>query len=327
MTVMKSEYYQTGSKMCDMICEQPSLLQMMSRFGIPLGVEEKTVEEVCRSYRVDPVTFVAVANFIKFGPDAAKEYYDKVSVETLVGYLKKAHEYFLDFQLPAIRRKLLEAIVCTNTGDVNKVVGLIIKFFDEYTDEVRRHMEHENREIFTYVEELLRGRRRADFEIERFARSHESINHKLQELKNIIIKYYKPDAASDLLNSMMYDIFVCEFDLRRHCEVENSLFVPAVKLLEEKVEEGEDDDIVSQTEGDGDTGTLSQREKEIVALVVRGMKNKEIADKLFISVHTVLTHRKNISHKLDIHSVSGLTIYAIVNHIVNLEDLEGGQEK
>lgn len=321
MAVMKSEYYQVSSKMCDMICEQPSLLQMMSRFGIPLGVEEKTVEEVCRAHNVDPVTFVAVANFIKSGPEAAKDFYDKVSVEALVGYLKKAHEYFLGFQLPSIRRKLLEAIVCSNTGEVNKVVGLIIKFFDEYTDEVRRHMEHENREIFTYVEDLLKGRRRADFDIDRFARSHESINHKLQELKNIIIKYYKPDSASDLLNSMMYDIFVCEFDLRRHCEVENELFVPAVKLLEENTGE-ECDDATLQGEGDAEQGLLSQREKEIVALVVRGMKNKEIADKLFISVHTVLTHRKNISHKLNIHSVSGLTIYAIVNQIVNLEDLE-----
>lgn len=316
------EYYKSNSKMFELICEQPPLLQMMSRFGIPLGVEDKSVEEVCRTHSVDPMTFLAVANLIKFGPEAAEDFYDKVSVEALTLYLKKAHEYFLDFQLPSIRRKLLEAIVCSNTREVNKVVGLIVKFYDDYTNEVRAHMDHENDKIFTYVEELLKGNKRPDFEIADFARSHESINSKLQELKNIIIKYYKPDDASDLLNSMMYDIFVCEFDLRRHCEVENSLFVPAVKLLENKVSEQGSS---SQTKAATDTvdeGILSSREKEIVALVVRGMKNKEIADKLFISVHTVLTHRKNISHKLDIHSVSGLTIYAIVNGIVNLDELE-----
>lgn len=307
--------------MCDMICEQPALLQMMSRFGIPLGVEDKSVEDVCMSHGVDPDTFLAVANFIKFGPQAAKDFYDKVSVETLVNYLKKAHEYFLDFQLPSIRRKLLEAIVCSNVREVNKVVGLIVKFYDDYTNEVRIHMEHENRQIFTYVDELLKGNKRPGFEIEDFARSHESINSKLQELKNIIIKYYKPDTASDLLNSMMYDIFVCEFDLRRHCEVENSLFVPAVKKLEQKVCEKTNEPVEAPIQ-DPDDGVLSAREREIVALVVRGLKNKEIADKLFISVHTVLTHRKNICHKLDIHSVSGLTIYAIVNGIVNLDEIE-----
>lgn len=313
------DFYQTDSKMYSVICQQPELLQMMSRFDIPLGVEDKTVEEVCNAHNVDPITFVAVANCIKHGVGAAREFYDKVSVETLIKYLKRAHDYFIDFQLPSIRRKLLEAIVCSNKKEVNKVVGLIVKFYDEYTEEVKSHMEHENHEIFSYVDDLLHGRKRTDYSIDRFARSHEAIDHKLQELKNIIIKYYKPDAASDLLNSMMYDIFVCESDLRRHCEVENVLFVPAVKLLENHVASAES----AQPEEKADSkGVLSEREKEIVALVVRGMKNKDIADKLFISVHTVLTHRKNISHKLNIHSVSGLTIYAIVNQIVKIEDLE-----
>ena len=68
---------------------------------------------------------------------------------------------------------------------------------------------------------------------------------------------------------------------------------------------------------------LSQREKEIVALVVRGYTNKQIADELCISSHTVITHRRNISSKLQIHSSAGLTIYAIVNKLVKLEDIQG----
>ncbi len=67
---------------------------------------------------------------------------------------------------------------------------------------------------------------------------------------------------------------------------------------------------------------LSEREKEIVANVVRGHTNQEIADKLFISVFTVTTHRRNIARKLDIHSATGLTIYAIVNGIVKLDEIK-----
>ena len=62
----------------------------------------------------------------------------------------------------------------------------------------------------------------------------------------------------------------------------------------------------------------SGRLPEIVTLVVKGMTNKEIADKLFLSVHTVITHRRNIARKLEIHSPTGLTIYAIVNHLVDI---------
>ncbi len=68
--------------------------------------------------------------------------------------------------------------------------------------------------------------------------------------------------------------------------------------------------------------TLSQREKEIVICVVKGMTNKEIAEKLFLSIHTVITHRRNISKKLQIHSAAGLTIYAIVNKLVELSDVK-----
>lgn len=67
---------------------------------------------------------------------------------------------------------------------------------------------------------------------------------------------------------------------------------------------------------------LSQREKEVIALVVKGLTNKEIADKLYISAHTVITHRRNIARKLEIHSATGLTIYAIVNHIVDITDIK-----
>ena len=66
---------------------------------------------------------------------------------------------------------------------------------------------------------------------------------------------------------------------------------------------------------------LSQREKEIVICVVKGMTNKEIAEKLFLSIHTVITHRRNISKKLQIHSAAGLTIYAIVNKPVSYTHL------
>lgn len=66
---------------------------------------------------------------------------------------------------------------------------------------------------------------------------------------------------------------------------------------------------------------LTAREKEVVVCVVKGMTNKQIADVLFLSTHTVITHRRNIAKKLQIHSTSGLTIYAIVNKLVELDEI------
>jgi len=67
---------------------------------------------------------------------------------------------------------------------------------------------------------------------------------------------------------------------------------------------------------------LSRQEKKVLKLLVTGHTNKEVADKLFISAHTVMTHRKNITRKLGIKTVSGLTVYAILNKLVEMTDIQ-----
>ena len=67
---------------------------------------------------------------------------------------------------------------------------------------------------------------------------------------------------------------------------------------------------------------LSDREKDIIICITKGMNNKEIADYLFLSVHTVTTHRRNISNKLQIHTTAGLIIYAIANKLVDINDIQ-----
>ncbi len=66
---------------------------------------------------------------------------------------------------------------------------------------------------------------------------------------------------------------------------------------------------------------LTVRERDVLKLVALGHANKEIADKLFISVHTVISHRKNITEKLGIKSISGLTVYAILNKIIDTDQI------
>lgn len=82
---------------------------------------------------------------------------------------------------------------------------------------------------------------------------------------------------------------------------------------------------VSSSENDPDipnsTETLSDRETEVLQLLATGLSNKEIADRLNISINTAITHRKNISQKTGIKSISGLTIYAVAKKLINLENI------
>lgn len=78
---------------------------------------------------------------------------------------------------------------------------------------------------------------------------------------------------------------------------------------------------INEEVDDENSEELTPREKLILENVALGLTNKEIASKLFISTHTVISHRKNITRKLHIKSVSGLTVYAIINGIVKMEDV------
>lgn len=309
--------YLPDDKMRSLIKDNSSLLMVMSRFGISLGFGDKSVQEICSLANVDCNTFLAVANFISQKEDD----YSKVALPSLIAYLKRAHNYFLNFNLPMIRRRLLDAIDYSSTNDI---AFLILKFFDEYVTEVRRHMEYENRKVFTYVENLLQNQSDGHYNIRTFATKHNHIETKLKELKDIIIQYY-PEKENDLLNAVLFDIINCEQDLDSHCLVEDHLFVPAVERLEEQLKKQEIQNPATDTKSpllDDAPIILSEREKEIISCVARGMANKEIAEALCLSINTVTTHRRNITKKLQIHTSNGLTIYAIVNKLVELQDIK-----
>ena len=312
-----SKQYREHDRMSSLINDNNALLMVMSRFGISLGFGDKTVAEVCETQKVHCPTFLTVANFVSEKEHKPGAYLpSSYSLPALLDYLKRAHAYFLDFYLPSIRRKLIDTIDCS--GD-DEIATLILKFFDEYTREIRRHMEYENRSVFTYVEHLLQGNLPSNYDIATFASKHGQVNSKLSELKNIIIKYYPGKKNNNLLNAVLYDIYNCEQDLASHCAVEDYLLVPAVSALEQRLQVGEriTPNINEQDKG-AELEALSQREREIIACVVKGMTNKETADALCLSIHTVITHRRNIARKLQIHSPAGLTIYAIVNGLVDI---------
>lgn len=300
-----------------MVSDNSALLLVMGRFGISLGFGDKSVRDVCRTHHVDENTFLEVANFV-----SDREYhYESVSLSSLIGYLKQAHEYFLDFNLPNIRRKLIESIDYSGSNDI---AILIVKFYDEYVTEVRRHMEYENEVVFTYVEQLSQGLLNRNYTISEFAGKHTPIGDKLKELKDIVIRYY-PERNNYLLNAVLLDIILCEQDLTSHCMIEDQLFVPAVRHIEQQIRQSGQvayiDESENETPDKDKLEVLSDREKDIVVCVAKGMNNKEIADYLFLSVHTVTTHRRNISNKLQIHTTAGLIIYAIANKLVNIEDM------
>ena len=126
--------YEAGDKMITLIKDNYSVLQALGSFGINLGFGDKTVSETCHINGVDTYTFLAVVN-AQLNDITTYEDDDQLDVPTLLHYLKASHAYYLDFQLPFIRRELQESI-----SDDDPLGTLIMKLYEEYAQEIRRHM-------------------------------------------------------------------------------------------------------------------------------------------------------------------------------------------
>ena len=272
-------------------------IHIISRFGLGMGVGEQTIAQACESHGVHTSTFLAIINYKVFKQRVLPE---DIDIPTLQQYLRNAHTYFLDFRLPHLRRALIEALIPADP--TTKIPMLILRCYDEFAEEIRIHIEHENEGLY-----------------EEHAHDDQRITDKLSEIKNLIIKYYpsngilKEGTVMYTLISVMSDLWHTEQDFANHCAIEDEILRPA--LVNVQVQNVFNAPIQ-------ETEELSEREQDVLIQIVKGLSNKEIADTLCISVHTVITHRKNITRKLNIHSTAGLTIYAIVHKLVNINSLD-----
>ena len=110
---------------------------------------------------------------------------------------------------------------------------------------------------------------------------------------------------------------VCDEEIMRQFDGVVNIYdgqVQIIRKLQAAVEQGE-------TNPYSDSHDLSERERDVLILVAKGLANKEIAEQLNISIHTVMSHRKNITHKTGIKSVAGLTVYALLNNMLDQNDV------
>ena len=289
--------YKATDKIADLMSHEEDAIHVISRFGLGMGVGEQTIAEACASHGVHTPTFLAIVNYKVFKHKAMPT---EVDLPTLQQYLRNAHSYFLDFRLPFLRRAIIEAIIPADP--TSQIPMLILRCYDEFVEEIRTHIAHEEQGLIQ--EHILDDQR---------------ITDKLSEIKNLIIKYYPSENVSQkgiatyTLIHVMSDLWHTEQDFADHCAIEDEILRPA---LSQALTDA------PTAVPDQETEALSERERDVLIQVVNGLSNKEIADRLFISIHTVMTHRKNITRKLNIHSTAGLTIYAIVNKLINIDNIK-----
>jgi regulator of cell morphogenesis and NO signaling len=296
-------------KMAELMNLSPGLPGVLTRVGIPFGFGDETVEEVCRRQDIDPETFLLICSVHAYGVLPPKERIRKADLKDVLKYLRCSHTYYKEVAL----KDLTSALEVLTEPCDERHRNIIRKFYNEYKDELFKHLEYEEETVFPQAEAALNHGRSTPDDYEE---NHSHVEEKLEDLKNLIMKYMPPACGQQDIYRTLTGIFTLQEDLSRHILVEDGILVPIVNRKMHTALESRFD-----TPGDK-AEELSAREKEILVCVAKGMLNKEIADAENISIHTVITHRKNITRKTGIKTVAGLTVYALLNNLIDINTIE-----
>ena len=229
---------------------------------------------------------------------------EKDHLRDILDSLRQGHRYYMEVMVPSLAASLEQM----TAPCLEHQRQMFWKFFSDYKEELLNHFSYEENVVFPYIEAMLNDQSGGQYSIGEYEQNHSNVQEKLDDLKNLIATSLPRECRQEDANRVLNDLYALELDLREHTFIEDDVLIPAATRLERRMDLPREE-----------TEELSAREKEILVAVAQGLLNKEIADKYHISIYTVITHRKNITRKTGIKTVAGLTVYALLNNLIDLE--------
>lgn len=218
-------------KVADLLASDGNLLSILQRLDIRLGFGEATIADLCARYGISAELFIMICNIYSYHDYVPQvESLAEKDIESITAYLRASHRYYTRVCFPAIHNSIHRLV-----NELDNVSRRVIdKFYDDYDNEVNNHFSYEEDVVFPYIESLLNNKEKSDdkYNISQFGHNHSNINEKLNDLKNIIIKYLDEKYSLPLRFELLKEIYIVEEDLRKHSLIENKLLIPLVENLE-----------------------------------------------------------------------------------------------
>lgn len=290
-------FLDSSSILSEVIEENHQLIPVINRFGIKLGLGDKTIGNICQAADINPDFFLTILNTYLNENYFPERQLQKFDIELVINYLKQTEGYLVHGQLHNLEKHLNAFIAMSDPN--NKQLELIRRLFLKFKDELIKHLGQQG----------ITG-------------ENTSVTL-LSDLKSIIIKHISGSYNENMCYAVIFSLDSLLNDLQRHDRIKEKILYP---MIDDLIESGIDDwqELIATGESVSidKAQPISQREIDVLRLVASGYLNKEIADKLNISLNTVLSHRKNITSKLGIKTVSGLIFYCITHGYISADEIE-----
>lgn len=225
------------SKVSDVIDRNPLLLLMLEHLNIPLGLHEKTVEQLCNEFNIETTLFLVIANlFLDRIPDSP-QIEGIHDITHIIKYLENSHKHYISEKFPLLTSYITE-ISRINTHPETE---LLKRFYNDYLVEVTEHLKYENDIVFPYVMSLIADNRQSglqlgnNYTMAEYSSHHDDIEEKLTDLKNLLIRYLPIEQDMITRRKLLLTLYELEFDLHIHSLIEEIILIPIVERLEHSI--------------------------------------------------------------------------------------------
>lgn len=213
----------------DMIDINYSLLQVVSRIGLDLRYSGMKISDACTQSGIDPGTFLLICKVYssdEYVPSKAD--ITSGNILDIIRYLRGSHDYYTGAALSYLEASF-DRLIAPCESRRREVIR---RFCTDYREELVKHFAYEEEVVFPYIESILEGNHVGEYSISQFEEHHGNVEEKLEDMKNIVMKYLPSECDNSGKITVLLSIYHLQDDLRRHTYVENDILVPMVLNLE-----------------------------------------------------------------------------------------------
>lgn len=215
------------TKLCEVIVDEPSVVPVINRFDIVLGVGDRTIKSICKEKGIDTSFFITILNAFIHESFFLENVTGAFNAGDVVDYLRKTNNSYLRNQLPNIERHFAALI---SRSDSNNNLPLLFNFYREVKTEIERRIDSDN-QWFDAIISAEQSNSEVSVAGNAVQAESDSIEDKLSDLTNMFVIHLRGDYDRNLCHAVLFAVISLEKDIRQNNRIRNRVLRPLVDAL------------------------------------------------------------------------------------------------